>query len=167
MTLHYVQVMQLVAEVEEDGVSLEEVRQKAKSYWQGLDERRRDLERVEGEKEKVEQQLSNQLAELQAQLSSATLQKDEAEKQASSNGLKLESLRTLHSSCEEGANKMRELLEMKETELSRVLSALQVAAAQISALGRKEVESRSPSTITGEVGWHYLTSCLEGFECFL
>ncbi len=140
--------------MEERGSSLEGVEQKAESYRQGLEEQGRELERAREEKEGLEQQLASRVAELQTQISNARLQKAEAERHVSRGELELETLRSLHSACEDTASKMKGLLDSKEMDLSRVLSALQVAAAQISALGRKGAGSRSPSTVTGEVGPH-------------
>lgn len=148
----FLQIKQLVAEVEEGGSILKEVGQKAESYRQSLQEQGRELERVRGVKEELEKQLASRVAELQAQISDIRLQKADVEGHASHSDLELESLRSLHASCAEAAMKMKGLLESKEKELSHVLSALQVASAQISALGRKGAGSRTPVTVTGEVG---------------
>ncbi len=146
------QVKQLVSEVEEGGRALRDVEQRAESQRQGGEEQGRELERTRKEREELERQLASRVAELQAQIANARLQKAEAEGHASHSELELEALRSLHAGCEDTATKMKSLLDIKETELSRVLSALQVAAAQISALGRKGAGSRSPDTVTGEVG---------------
>ena len=72
--------------------------------------------------------------------------------QASSYEQQLESLQSLYAQCQEEAGKVRAILEAKEAELSRMLTSLQVAAAQISALHSRDEEGpRSPGRVSEEV----------------
>ena len=76
-------------------------------------------------------QLVDRVAELQAQVASARQERAEAEHHMSDHQVQLESLQRLHAQCQEEAEKLRAVLESKEEELSRMLTTLQVAAAQV------------------------------------
>jgi len=64
-------------------------------------------------------------------VASAKQEKEEAEHHVSDHGEQLEALQRLHAQCQEEAEKLKAVLESKEEELSRMLTALQVAAAQV------------------------------------
>ena len=76
-------------------------------------------------------QLVDCVAELQAQVASAKQERAEAEHHLSDHQVQLETLQRLHAQCQEEAEKLRAVLESKEEELSRMLTMLQVAAAQV------------------------------------
>ena len=76
-------------------------------------------------------QLVDCVAELQAQVASARQERAEAEHHLSDHQVQLETLQRLHAQCQEEAEKLRAVLESKEEELSRMLTMLQVAAAQV------------------------------------
>ena len=76
-------------------------------------------------------QLVDRVAELQAQVASARQERAEAEHHMSDHQVQLETLQRLHAQCQEEAEKLRAVLESKEEELSRILTTLQVAAAQV------------------------------------
>ena len=76
-------------------------------------------------------QLADHVAELQAQVASAKQEKEEVEHHVSDHGAQLEALQRLHAQCREEAEKLKAVLESKEEELSRMLTALQVASAQV------------------------------------
>ena len=97
-------------------------------------------------------QLASKVADLQTQISAAKQVQKETATHASSYEQQLESLQTLYSQCQEEAGKLRALLEAKEAELSHMLTSLQVAAAQISALHPRDEEGAiSPGKVNEEV----------------
>ena len=78
-------------------------------------------------------QLVDRVAELQAQVASARQERAKAEHHMSDHQVQLETLQQLHAQCQEEAEKLRAVLESKEEELSRMLTTLQVASAQVCA----------------------------------
>ena len=55
----------------------------------------------------------------------------DSEDQAASYALQLEALTALHSSCQAEVDRTRELLDMKDHQVSSLLRALQMATAQV------------------------------------
>ncbi len=90
------------------------------------------------------------MKELQSQISLTQSLKADNALQASDYQTRLATLQTLQSQCREEAGELRLLLETKERELSRLLTSLKVAAAQIAALDGQS-GTRSPSLVSQEV----------------
>ena len=96
-----------------------------------LGEKDSELNKVKGEKEDVERQLAEKVFELQRQVTSAQQERKKAELLTSSHDDQLSRLKEMHCQCQEEAGKLRALLEAKEAELSRMMTALQVSSAQV------------------------------------
>ena len=97
-------------------------------------------------------QLEEKVKELQTQIAETQALKTDSAAQVSNYQDQLSSLQTLHTQCRDEAEEMRALLESKEGELSRMLTVLQVAAAQIAALDGRD-GAQSPAAVSEEVSW--------------
>ncbi len=88
------------------------------------------------------------MQELQTQIAETQTLKSEGAACVSDYQSQLAAIQELHVSCKNEADEMRQLLESREGELSKMISSLQIAAAQIAALDGRE---RSPSEVDNEV----------------
>ena len=73
----------------------------------------------------------DKVAELQSQIAATQKERKRAEQLTSTYDGQVKKLQELHCQCQEEAGKMKALLETKEAELSRMLTALQISAAQV------------------------------------
>lgn len=87
---------------------------------------------VKDEKESIERELVKKVSELQQQIATTQQERKRAEQLTSSYDGQMKKLKELHCQCQEEAGKLKALLETKEAELSRMLTALQISAAQVS-----------------------------------
>lgn len=71
------------------------------------------------------------MSELQQQIVTTQQERKRAELLTSSYDGQVKKLKELHCQCQEEAGKLKALLETKEAELSRMLTALQISAAQV------------------------------------
>ena len=86
---------------------------------------------VKDEKESIERELADKVSELQQQIATTQQERKRAEQLTSSYDGQVKKLKDLHCQCQEEAGKLKALLETKEAELSRMLTALQISAAQV------------------------------------
>ena len=98
---------------------------------EGAEHQSEDLARVTLQKQQLEQQLSQKIGVLQSEIAAFRSTKSEAEKEASDYRLQLEAIQASHAHCLEEAGQLKELLEAKESDLSRMLTSLHIAAAQV------------------------------------
>lgn len=98
-------------------------------------------------------QLVAKVTDLQAQISEAKQVGGTTATRASDYEKQLSSLQALHDQCRADAESLHTLLDAKETELSRMMTTLQVAAAQISALNQPkgDDETRPLPCVSEEV----------------
>lgn len=87
---------------------------------------------MKDEKESIERELVKKVSELQQQIAATQQERKRAEQLTSSYDGQVKKLKELHCQCQEEAGKLKALLETKEAELSRMLTALQISAAQVS-----------------------------------
>lgn len=120
-----------IEEMPHKKTELEEVLSKSESFERDLQERGLELEKARDEKNQLEKQLSEHILELQSQIDSAKMERDGVDATAADYKNQLQTLSQLHSQCEGEAGKLRRLLESKEAQLSKMLTALQIAAAQV------------------------------------
>jgi predicted secreted protein len=73
----------------------------------------------------------NKVSELQQQIAATQQERKRAEQLTSSYDGQMKKLKELHCQCQEDAGKLKALLKTKEAELSRMLTALQISAAQV------------------------------------
>ena len=86
---------------------------------------------VKDAKESIERELEDKVSELQQQIAATQQERKRAEQLTSSYDGQVKKLKELHCHCQEEAGKLKALLETKEAELSRMLTALQISAAQV------------------------------------
>ena len=96
-----------------------------------LEEKDAELNQVKGEKEDIERELTEKVSELQRQIAVAQQERKKAAQLSSSYDSQLSKLKEMHCQYQEEAGKLRVVLEAKEAELSRMLTALQVSSAQV------------------------------------
>ncbi len=101
-------------------------------------------------------QLGEKLTELQDQIAlTQTLKADNAS-QAGDYQKRLAALQGLQTQCREEADELHSLLASREGELSRMITALKVAAAQIAALDGKG-GATTPTAVSEEVSYMYMS----------
>ena len=83
------------------------------------------------EKESIERELEDKVSELQQQIAATQQERKRAEQLTTSYDGQVKKLKELHCQCQEEAGKLKALLETKEAELSRMLTALHISAAQV------------------------------------
>ena len=100
-------------------------------YESSIEEKDAELSQVREEKEDMERELADKVSELQQQIAAAREERNRAEELTSNYDGQLSKLKEMHCQCQEEAGKLRAVLEAKEEELSRMLTALQVSSAQV------------------------------------
>lgn len=90
------------------------------------------------------------MKQLQTQIAQTQSLKADNVTQANDYQSRLRALQELQAQCSEKASELQSLLAAREAELSRTLTALKVAAAQIAALDGRD-RARSPSALSQEV----------------
>ena len=96
-----------------------------------LEDKEVELSQVREEKEDIERLLAEKVMELQGEISAARQERNKAEQVSSNYGDQLSKLKEMHGRCQEEAGKLRAVLEAKEADLSRMLTALQISSAQV------------------------------------